>query len=97
MSIDRSEVRKVARLARLQLSPEEEERFAAQLGHVLDYIERLRSVDVEGIEPLSFAGDAEAGLLLRDDVERPCLPREKVLAAAPAQDGRAFLVPRILE
>ena len=97
MSIDRSQVRHVARLARLELSAEEEERFAAQLGHVLDYIERLRNVDVGGVEPLSFAGDAEAGLLLRDDAERPSLPREKVLAAAPQQDGRAFVVPRIIE
>ena len=97
MSIDRAQVRHVARLARLALSPEEEERFAAQLGHVLEYIERLSAVDVSGVEPLSFAGDAEAGLPLRDDVPLPSLPREKVLAQAPQQDGQAFVVPRILE
>jgi aspartyl-tRNA(Asn)/glutamyl-tRNA(Gln) amidotransferase subunit C len=79
------------------LSPEEEERFAAQLGHVLEYVERLQAVDVSGIEPLSFAGDAAAGLPLRDDEPRPSLAREKVLAQAPEHDGEAFLVPRILE
>jgi aspartyl-tRNA(Asn)/glutamyl-tRNA(Gln) amidotransferase subunit C len=79
------------------LSSEEEERFAAQLGHVLQYVERLQAVDVSGIEPLTFAGDAAAGLPLREDEPRPCLPREKVLAQAPEQDGEAFLVPRIIE
>jgi aspartyl-tRNA(Asn)/glutamyl-tRNA(Gln) amidotransferase subunit C len=93
--IDRVQVRHVARLARLQLSPEEEERFAAQLGHVLEYIERLKQVDVAGVEPLSFAG--EKGLPLREDEVRPGLPREKVLAQAPQQDGQAFVVPRIIE
>src|SRR5207302_8437292 len=57
VAIDRAQVRHVARLARLALSPEEEERFAAQLGHVLEYIERLSAVDVSGVEPLSFAGE----------------------------------------
>jgi aspartyl-tRNA(Asn)/glutamyl-tRNA(Gln) amidotransferase subunit C len=93
--IDRAQVRHVARLARLALTPEEEERLAAQLGHVLEYIERLMSVDVSGVEPLSFAG--EAGLPLREDEPLPPLPREKVLAAAPEHDGQSFVVPRILE
>ena len=97
MAIDRAQVRHVARLARLALSAEEEERFAAQLQNVLGYIERLQQVDVAGVEPLSFAGDARAELPLRDDEPKPCLPREKVLAQAPQKDERAFLVPRIIE
>ncbi len=98
MPIDRSTVRHVARLARLALTEEEEERTAAQLGHVLEYIERLKTVDVSGVEPLSFAGDAtEAEVAMRDDEVRPGLPREAVLAEAPEQDGKSFLVPRIIE
>ncbi len=97
MAIDRAQVRHVARLARLALSPEEEERFAAQLGHVLEYIERLSAVDVSGVEPLSFAGDERAGLPLREDVPHQSLPREKVLAQAPQHDSEAFVVPRIIE
>ena len=96
MAIDRAQVRHVARLARLALSPEEEERFAAQLQHVLEYIERLNAVDVSGVEPLSFAGDAQA-LPLREDEPHACLPRETVLAQAPQQDGESFVVPRIIE
>ena len=95
MSIDRAQVRHVARLARLQLSEEEEERTAAQLGKVLEYVERLAAVDVSGVEPLSFAGEATAAM--REDEPRPSLPRDKVLAAAPQQDGQAFVVPRIIE
>ena len=97
MPIDRAQVRHVARLARLALSPEEEERFSAQLGHVLGYIERLSGVDVSGVEPLSFAGDEKAGLPLREDVPQQSLPREQVLAQAPQHDSEAFVVPRIIE
>ena len=97
MAIDRVQVRQVARLARLLLSPEEEERFAAQLGHVLEYIERLQAVDVEGVAPLAFAGDGAALAPLREDVPHPCLPREQVLSQAPQHDGKSFVVPRIIE
>ena len=95
MAIDRAQVRHIARLARLALSPAEEERLQAQLDHVLEYIERLMAVDVGSVEPLSFAG--EAGLPLRDDEPQPSLPRERVLAAAPEHDGESFVVPRILD
>jgi aspartyl-tRNA(Asn)/glutamyl-tRNA(Gln) amidotransferase subunit C len=97
VAIDRAQVRHVARLARLALSPEEEERFAVQLGHVLDYIERLQGVDVSGVEPLDFAGDPGEGLPMREDEPRPCLPRDTVLSQAPQHDGKVFLVPRIIE
>jgi aspartyl-tRNA(Asn)/glutamyl-tRNA(Gln) amidotransferase subunit C len=109
MAIDRAQVRKVARLARLALTEAEEETFAAQLSHVLDYVEMLAAVDVSGIEPLAFAGEAaedaeKAGLAaqaegaaLRPDEALPGVPREEALAAAPASNGAFFLVPRILE
>ncbi len=95
MPIDRAQVRHVARLARLRLSAEEEELYAAQLGAVLGYLERLAAVDVTGIEPLTFAGDESSPL--RDDVPLPGLPREQALRAAPRHDEQAFVVPRIIE
>jgi aspartyl-tRNA(Asn)/glutamyl-tRNA(Gln) amidotransferase subunit C len=98
MSIDQKTVRHVARLARLALSPEEEERTVRDLGRVLDYVERLAAVDVSGVEPLSFAGEArEAKESMRADEPRPSLPREKALEQAPEQDGSTFVVPRIIE
>jgi aspartyl-tRNA(Asn)/glutamyl-tRNA(Gln) amidotransferase subunit C len=100
VSIDRAKVRHVAHLARLQLGPEEEEKFALQLSNVLGYIEKLEQVDVSQVEPLTFAGDA-AGLdpaaLLRPDVAVHGLSRDEALAAAPRRDEQSFLVPRILE
>lgn len=100
MGIDRAQVQKVALLARLTLSPAEEEKFASQLSQVLGYIEKLAAVDVSLVEPLAFAGDldaAQAEDLMRDDVPQASLPREAALAGAPASDGQSFLVPRILE
>ena len=98
--LGRAQVRHVAQLARLALTEAEEERFAAQLSKVLDYVEQLKAVNVEGVEPLSFVGDEAAdGSLaaLRPDEARPSLPRERALAAAPGTDGASFLVPRIIE
>jgi aspartyl-tRNA(Asn)/glutamyl-tRNA(Gln) amidotransferase subunit C len=100
VSIDRAKVRHVAHLARLQLGPDEEEKFAAQLSNVLGYIEKLAQVDVSQVEPLAFAGDAagqDPAALLRPDVAMPGLSRDEALAAAPKRDEQAFLVPRILE
>jgi aspartyl-tRNA(Asn)/glutamyl-tRNA(Gln) amidotransferase subunit C len=97
LAIDRAQVRHVARLARLALSEEEEEKLAAQLGHVLEYVERLQGVDVSGVEPLSFAGDTQSQEPMREDVARPGLPTQTVLAQAPDRDANAFKVPRILE
>ncbi len=97
MAIDRAQVRHVARLARLALSAEEEERFASQLAHVLEYVERLQAVDVGDVEALAFAGDAAAAAPLREDAPRTGLPREVVLARAPEHDGQSFVVPRIIE
>ena len=88
MSIDRGTVRHVARLARLALSPEEEEKTVRELG----------GVDVSAVEPLTFAGDAaEAKESMRPDEPRPSLPREEVLEQAPEHDGSTYLVPRIIE
>ena len=100
MAIDRAKVRHVAHLARLELSPAEEDQFVVQLSNVLGYIELLAKVDVSQVQALVFAGDldpsaAEVGL--REDLAVTGLSRDEALAAAPARDERAFLVPRILE
>lgn len=103
MAIDRAQVRHVARLARLALTPAEEEKFAAQLSNVLGYIEKLAQVDVSSVQPLAFAGDVPSdagsapGSALRADEVQPGVPRDEALAAAPASNGSVFLVPRILE
>ena len=85
----------VARLARLELTPEETRQFQAQLGEIMAYVHQLREADLAGIEPTAHAVPIEN--VFRADEPRPGLPREEVLARAPAVVQEQFLVPRILE
>jgi len=91
------EVRRIAALARLELSPEEERLFAGQLSAVLAYVKQLEELDVSGVEPMTHALAAGEAPPLRPDEVRPGLPAERALAAAPARVGTCFQVPRIIE
>jgi aspartyl-tRNA(Asn)/glutamyl-tRNA(Gln) amidotransferase subunit C len=95
MKLTVEQVRHVATLARLSLTPEEEERYATQLSAVLEAVAQLQELDVSGVEPTSHA--TLAASLLREDVMRPSLPPDKALANAPARVGTSFAVPKILE
>jgi len=95
MSLTPEQVRHVAHLARLALTPEEEQKYARQLGQILGHVDRLAALDVTGVEPLAHAVPLPA--LLRDDVVTPSLPREQVLANAPQQVGDGVAVPKIIE
>jgi aspartyl-tRNA(Asn)/glutamyl-tRNA(Gln) amidotransferase subunit C len=95
MTLTLEQVRHVATLARLSLSPEEEERYATQLSAVLDAMAQLQALDVSGVEPTSHASLAAA--LLREDAHRASLPPDKGLANAPARVGTSFAVPKIIE
>jgi aspartyl-tRNA(Asn)/glutamyl-tRNA(Gln) amidotransferase subunit C len=95
MALSLAEVRRIAALARLELSPEEEGRFAEQLSAILTYVEQLSALDVSDVPPMTHALAEDA--LLREDEALPSLPPEEALANAPARDGTFFLVPRIIE
>lgn len=95
MALSPEDVRHVALLARLALTPEEEERYARQLGQILGYVERLQGLDLTGIEPMAHALPLPP--LLREDVVRPSLPRDEALAAAPQRVGDGAAVPKIIE
>lgn len=95
MKLTVEQVRHVATLARLSLTPEEEQSYATQLSAILDAVARLQELDVSGVEPTSHATLASS--LLREDATRPSLPPEKALANAPAKVGSSFAVPKILE
>ena len=97
MSLSLDEVRRIAVLARLKLSPEEEQVFRGQLSAILDYVEQLKELDVSGVEPMTHALAAGDLPPLRDDVVRPSLSPEEALANAPAREGTCFKVPRIIE
>jgi aspartyl-tRNA(Asn)/glutamyl-tRNA(Gln) amidotransferase subunit C len=89
--LDRAQVLHVARLARLELDEDEVERFSAELSKVLDHVERIRELDLEGVPPTSHVVDV--GSVLRPDEPVPSLPRDIILAAAPEPVDGGFGVP----
>ena len=89
--IDREQVLHVARLARLTLSDEEVERMSAELSGILDHVERISELDLDGVEPTSHVIELEN--VLRPDEPRPSWPREKVLEPAPDPADDSFRVP----
>ncbi len=93
--IERKDVEHVARLARLALSEAETARMQAELSAILAYVEKLRELDVEGVEPTSHA--VPLVNVMRGDEPRPGLAREEAMANAPDPAGEFFRVPRIIE
>ncbi len=92
--IDREQVHKVALLARLELTPEEEEQFTTQLGSILGYIEQLNELNVSDVPPTTRAIDVSN--VTREDNLQPYPDREAILNNAPEQEGEFFKVPKIL-
>ena len=95
MSLTRAQVQHVAMLARLALSPEEEERMREQLSSILEHVNRLQEVDTAAIPPTASVLDLRN--VERPDVARPSLPPEAILANAPDRAGDQFRVRAILE
>jgi aspartyl-tRNA(Asn)/glutamyl-tRNA(Gln) amidotransferase subunit C len=89
--IDRAQVLHVAKLARLRLTDEEVERMSGELSTILEAIEQIGELDLEGVQPTSHVIDLEN--VLRPDEPRPCLPRERALENAPDAEGDGFRVP----
>ena len=89
------DIKYVAHLARLTLSPEEERQFGAQLGHILGHIDKLKQVDVSQVEPMAHAVPL-VNVCRRDEI-RPSLTNEEALQNAPANANGLFIVPKIVE
>ena len=92
--ISRADAAHVARLARLELTDEELERFTEQLGAVLEHARDVEAVDTAGVPPT--AHPLPLRNVLRDDVVQPGLDRAEVLAQAPEVEADRFRVPPIL-
>jgi aspartyl-tRNA(Asn)/glutamyl-tRNA(Gln) amidotransferase subunit C len=88
-------IKKVAHLARLALSPEEEKQFGEQLGSILGYIEKLKEVDVTEVAPTAHAFPL-VNVTRPDEIQQSLKPEETFLNA-PAQSNGLFLVPKIVE
>jgi len=93
--ISLKDVEHVARLARLELSDADKERMRRELDSILSYIDKLRAVDTEGVEPTSHA--VPLTNVMREDVTRPSFPQSDMLANAPERSGDFFRVPKIFE
>jgi aspartyl-tRNA(Asn)/glutamyl-tRNA(Gln) amidotransferase subunit C len=89
--IDRQQVLHVAKLARLRLTDDEIERMSSELSGILDHIEKIEELDLDGVEPTSHVVRLEN--VLRPDEPRPSWPRERILEVAPDAGEGGFRVP----
>lgn len=94
MDISNEDILHLAALARLELDDEEVASLRGDLTDMLEYVDRLGEVDVEGVEPTTHA--VPLAMRLRDDVARPPLSRDEALANAPDSDEGMFRVPRVV-
>ena len=95
MATGEIDVKYVAQLARIALTPDEEKNLAKQLGGILGYIEKLNELDVTGVEPTAHA--VPLVNVTRADEVRPSLSHEDALRNAPRQANGLFVVPKIVE
>jgi aspartyl-tRNA(Asn)/glutamyl-tRNA(Gln) amidotransferase subunit C len=97
------DVRRVAELANLELTAEEEPRMQRDLNAILGHIAQLNELDTAGVPAMAQVGEMLGGVLdttgasLRKDEVRPSLDRAAVMAEAPESDGRFFKVPKVIE
>jgi aspartyl-tRNA(Asn)/glutamyl-tRNA(Gln) amidotransferase subunit C len=96
------DLRRVAELANLELTPAEEVSMLRDLNSILDHVARLNELDTSSIPAMAqvseiLAGDSSLSTLCREDEERPCLDRTLVMAGAPDSDGIYFRVPKVIE
>jgi aspartyl-tRNA(Asn)/glutamyl-tRNA(Gln) amidotransferase subunit C len=95
VKITREEVLHVANLARLEFSEEEVERFTSQLSSILEYVDKLGELELEGVEPMAHVHDIVNAF--REDVVRESLPRDAALANAPDAEDGCFKVSKVIE
>ena len=94
MKITKNEVLHVADLARLDLDEESIDRFAGQIGEILEYVDTLNKIDTKGITPTSHA--IFLSNAFRNDEERQHLDNDVALANAPEKEDGGFIVPKVV-
>jgi len=94
MKISEENIKRAARLARLDLSQEEVEKMTQQLDTILQYMAKLDEIDTSGIEITTRSRNMVNAF--REDTVQKSLPREEALAAGPLQNGEAFVVPKVI-
>lgn len=94
MSVTIKDVEHIAKLAKLEFSDSEKEKFTHQFNDILKYMEQLNSVDTTNVEPLSQVIDLQN--VFRDDVIKPSISTEEALKNAPDKTGEHFKVPKVI-
>jgi len=99
MSLSPDQIERIARLARIAVSPSEAEELRVQLNRVLELVDQLQSIDTAGIEPMSHALEAllPSGQRLRPDLVSEEDRRAEFQEVAPAVDAGLYLVPKVIE
>ena len=95
MAVDEATVTRIAKLARIAITPDEAARLAPELGNILGWIEQLGEVDTQGVEPMTAV--ISNHLRLRDDVVTDGGVRDAVLSNAPQAEHGFFAVPKVIE
>lgn len=95
MAIDKNTVGSAAHLARIDLKSQELEKLFPQLQDILDFIDKLKKIDIGGIAPTSHI--LPINNVLREDALKESLPTEKALMNAPCKEGNFFVVPKVIE
>ena len=93
--MDKKIVEGVAHLARIELKPDELEKLSGQLEHILQFIDKLKEVDLKNVAPTSHA--ITVNNVLRKDDPRESLSLDQALANAPSKKGNFFVVPKVIE
>jgi aspartyl-tRNA(Asn)/glutamyl-tRNA(Gln) amidotransferase subunit C len=100
-TMDLAQIRHVAELAELKLSPDEEQKMAAEVGRIVAYVAELDAIDTSDVPPTAHVGHdlsgARSGEHWRADELVPCLSHEDALAAAPRAEHEGFAVPGFVE
>ena len=99
MSLNASEIQRIANLARLELTPDQSERMLTQINSFFEIVEQMRAVDTSSIEPLAHpvAVMQDIALRLREDIASEPNQREANQQSAPAIERGLFLVPKVIE
>jgi len=95
MPITKEDVEKIAKLAKLEFTEEEKQKFTQQLAEIVNYVEKLKELDTDDVEPTSHV--IELKNVLREDRVRKSLSQEEALANAPAKRRSHFSVPKVIE
>lgn len=95
MAVSKEDVKYIAKLSRLKFTDAEEDNFLKSFNSILNHVQKINSVDTEGVEPCSNVFTLKN--VLREDKAEPCYNAEKLLENAPEKEDTAYLVPKVVE